>query len=131
MRRASSTLASSALSRSLLPGRADAIQHRFVQAALYGTTTSSTSRRWFSTAIGSISGRSARTGSLGIAGALVFVAGSASLLQEAFAKEIPSGELVPKDVVLYQYEACPFCNKVKGSFTLSSIFIYMLLSFWN
>ena len=22
----------------------------------------------------------------------------------------------PKDVVLYQYEACPFCNKVKGKF---------------
>ncbi|KAM7479638.1 hypothetical protein LguiA_027851 [Lonicera macranthoides] len=118
MRRASSTLASSALSRSLLPGGADGcaavIQHRFVQAALYGSTTSSTSRRLFSTAIASISGRSAKTGSLGIAGALVFVAGSASLLQEANAKEIPSGELVPKDVVLYQYEACPFCNKVKA-----------------
>lgn len=31
------------------------------------------------------------------------------------AKEAPRPEkFSPKDVVLYQYEACPFCNKVKG-----------------
>ncbi|THU74408.1 hypothetical protein C4D60_Mb04t33030 [Musa balbisiana] len=28
--------------------------------------------------------------------------------------EPPSPELIPKDAVLYQYAACPLCNKVKG-----------------
>lgn len=51
--------------------------------------------------------------SLGLVGALS-VAGAASLLQEAYAKEPLSADRVPKDVVLYQYEACPFCNKVKA-----------------
>lgn len=32
----------------------------------------------------------------------------------AVAKDRPASELIPKDVVLYQYEACPFCNKVKA-----------------
>lgn len=50
--------------------------------------------------------------SLGLAGALSF---SLTLMTRAEAKEPPAAELVPKDVVLYQYEACPFCNKVKGA----------------
>ncbi|XP_039138522.1 prostaglandin E synthase 2 [Dioscorea cayenensis subsp. rotundata] len=49
--------------------------------------------------------------SLGLAGALSF---SLTLMTRAEAKEPPAAELVPKDVVLYQYEACPFCNKVKA-----------------
>lgn len=101
MRRAS-TLPSLALYRSLL-------QQRVPQVALYGTTTSSSAqRRWFS---GFVSGRSA---SIGLAGALITVAGATSLFQEVYAKERPTPELVPKEVILYQYEACPFCNKVKG-----------------
>uniref|UniRef100_A0A2N9I146 Prostaglandin E synthase 2 n=1 Tax=Fagus sylvatica TaxID=28930 RepID=A0A2N9I146_FAGSY len=52
----------------------------------------------------------ARALSLGVAGALVSVAA----VQEVHAKEPPPSELVPKEVVLYQYEACPFCNKVKA-----------------
>ncbi|QCD92298.1 prostaglandin-E synthase [Vigna unguiculata] len=44
--------------------------------------------------------------SLGVAGAL--------LSQEVLAKERPPPEALPRDVVLYQYEACPFCNKVKA-----------------
>ncbi|CAK9179255.1 unnamed protein product [Ilex paraguariensis] len=111
MRRAS-TLAASALSRALLSaneGCATTVQPRLLQAALYGTTTSST-RRWWSS---SISG-SAKAVSLGLAGALATVAGVATLSQEVYAKEPPSPEAVPKDVILYQYEACPFCNKVKA-----------------
>ncbi|XP_034911038.1 uncharacterized protein [Populus alba] len=46
--------------------------------------------------------------------ALVSAAAAASLSQDVLAKEPPLAELVPKEVVLYQYEACPFCNKVKG-----------------
>lgn len=45
------------------------------------------------------------------------VAAGASLLteKEAFAKEPVSLDLIPKELVLYQYESCPFCNKVKGN----------------
>ncbi|PON73410.1 S-crystallin [Parasponia andersonii] len=41
---------------------------------------------------------------------------AASLAQDPHAKGGPksSHEFFPKDVVLYQYEACPFCNKVKA-----------------
>ncbi|XP_038886379.1 prostaglandin E synthase 2-like [Benincasa hispida] len=38
---------------------------------------------------------------------------SSSLAQD-LANDLPPPSLVPKDVVLYQYEACPFCNKVKA-----------------
>ncbi|KAJ7957891.1 prostaglandin E synthase 2-like [Quillaja saponaria] len=38
-----------------------------------------------------------------------------SLAQDIHAKELPRSErFKPTDVVLYQYEACPFCNKVKA-----------------
>lgn len=49
--------------------------------------------------------------SLGVAGALSF---SLAVATAAEAKAPPSPDLMPKDVVLYQYEACPFCNKVKA-----------------
>ncbi|XP_010692501.2 uncharacterized protein LOC104905612 [Beta vulgaris subsp. vulgaris] len=49
-----------------------------------------------------------------IAGTMFFsVAAAASLSQEAHAKESLHSNLF-NDVVLYQYEACPFCNKVKA-----------------
>ncbi|KAG2385128.1 uncharacterized protein HKW66_Vig0122200 [Vigna angularis] len=44
--------------------------------------------------------------SLGFAGAL--------FSQEVLAKEPPPPEALPREVVLYQFEACPFCNKVKA-----------------
>ncbi|KAJ8772670.1 hypothetical protein K2173_027847 [Erythroxylum novogranatense] len=48
-------------------------------------------------------------------GTMFFSVASSSLEQEAHAKELPpAGNFLPKDVVLYQYEACPFCNKVKA-----------------
>lgn len=60
---------------------------------------------------------------MGIAGAVAAVSGASLLVrEEAYAKERPAAELVPKDVVLYQYEACPFCNKVKGI-----VFLFYLL----
>ncbi|XP_074279103.1 uncharacterized protein LOC141604585 [Silene latifolia] len=51
---------------------------------------------------------------LGAASALLFSAAAAAttLSQEAYAKEQPLHKF--NDVVLYQYEACPFCNKVKA-----------------
>lgn len=51
----------------------------------------------------------------GVTGTMFFSVAASSLAQEAQAKEAPPVEkLMPKDVVLYQYEACPFCNKVKA-----------------
>jgi microsomal prostaglandin-E synthase 2 len=81
--------------------------------ALYGGSSmggSCTRGRWFS----SFSGSPVRAMPLGVAGALVSIAAAASLSDEVHAKEPPPPELVPKEVVLYQYEACPFCNKVKS-----------------
>ncbi|CAK7349584.1 unnamed protein product [Dovyalis caffra] len=116
MRRAS-TLASSVLSRTLTSTlheggglsttTAATINHRFLHAALYNTTsgTGSSNPRRISNPF---------SASLSVAGALVSAAAAASLSQEVLAKEPPPAELVPKEVVLYQYEACPFCNKVKA-----------------
>lgn len=122
MRRAS-TLASSVVSRFLISAQdgvtsTAVLQHRIFQSALYGTTSNtaaqSTTRRWYSSAL-SLSGGSAKTVSLSFAGALFSVAAVTSVSEEVWAKEPPPPELVPKDVILYQYEACPFCNKVKGN----------------
>lgn len=51
-----------------------------------------------------------------LAGALSFsVAAAVPFLSgDAEAKERLPLEVIPRNVVLYQYEACPFCNKVKG-----------------
>ncbi|WCJ42078.1 Prostaglandin E synthase 2 [Euphorbia peplus] len=108
MRRASN-LASSVLSRTFsatLHGGSNtaAVHHRLFQAALYCTSTTTRRHHW----------TSGRTAALGVAGALVTVAAATSLSGEVYAKERPPQELVPKEVVLYQYEACPFCNKVKA-----------------
>ncbi|KAJ3679913.1 hypothetical protein LUZ60_016191 [Juncus effusus] len=48
---------------------------------------------------------------IGFAGAVSF---SLTFATMAEAKERPATDLLPKDVVLYQYEACPFCNKVRA-----------------
>lgn len=39
---------------------------------------------------------------------------AASMTTVAFAKERVADRFSPREVVLYQYDACPFCNKVKG-----------------
>ncbi|KAL8130686.1 hypothetical protein V2J09_019841 [Rumex salicifolius] len=49
----------------------------------------------------------------GVAGILLFSAAVSSLGQEAHAKE-PTASFRSNEIVLYQYEACPFCNKVKA-----------------
>lgn len=47
-------------------------------------------------------------------------ASATSLAQDVHTKETPRAEAFsPKDVVLYQYAACPFCNKVKGQSSIS------------
>lgn len=54
------------------------------------------------------------------AGAVSF---SLTFVTVAEAKERPPIDLLPKEVVLYQYQACPFCNKVRG--------INFYLSLWK
>ena len=39
---------------------------------------------------------------------------AASTMSVSFAKERVVEKFSPREVVLYQYDACPFCNKVKG-----------------
>ncbi|XP_057952651.1 uncharacterized protein LOC131146856 isoform X2 [Malania oleifera] len=89
-------------------------QRRLLQVALYGTSSNGSSysrRRWFSPYIDLFASRAAY---FGITGALLSVAAVGLLSQEAYAKEVLPPAVIPKDVVLYQYEACPFCNKVKA-----------------
>lgn len=121
MRRASTLAASSSLlSRFLSTTHGSAAasassSHRLLQVALYATETSNAfsghRRRWFIPIFESFG--SSRTVFTGVAGIMVSVAAAAGVM-EVYAKEPPPPEVVPKDVVLYQYEACPFCNKVKG-----------------
>eukprot|EP00250_Pteridium_aquilinum_P024705 c29474_g1_i1 orf=1-303(-) len=47
-------------------------------------------------------------GPLLAAGALS-ISFAASSYTAAAAKELPRSDLIPKQVILYQYEACPFC----------------------
>lgn len=51
-----------------------------------------------------------------VAGAVSYSSASATALaHDVHAKGTSRAEgLLSKDVVLYQFEACPFCNKVKG-----------------
>ncbi|XP_031281941.1 prostaglandin E synthase 2-like [Pistacia vera] len=102
--------------------RASTLTSFLLSRTLASTTTSSSvattvHRRFLSSGgisanCGSYSRRSAGAVSLGFAGALA--AGASLSFQEVHAKEPPPADLVPEDVVLYQYEACPFCNKVKA-----------------
>ncbi|KAK4750822.1 hypothetical protein SAY87_004304 [Trapa incisa] len=122
--RKSPTLASALISRSLASvsggGSADAVHRRFLQVALYGSSSGAASgcrygsRRWFTPLLDSLGGSSSRVAPLALVGAFCAAAAATSLSQEVYAKEPPPPEVVPKDVVLYQYEACPFCNKVKA-----------------
>ncbi|KAG9135352.1 hypothetical protein Leryth_007123 [Lithospermum erythrorhizon] len=82
-----------------------ASNQRRLQSALYSTTSSSR--------ISSSSSKSkffTKFTAHSVAGSLLFSTATA----EAFAKEPLNSDVQPKEVVLYQYEACPFCNKVKA-----------------
>ncbi|GJN12968.1 hypothetical protein PR202_ga31297 [Eleusine coracana subsp. coracana] len=57
---------------------------------------------------------SSRAVPTGVAGVVSFSLTFASVAAaEAKAKERPPPDLLPQNVVLYQYQACPFCNKVR------------------
>ncbi|KAK6115722.1 hypothetical protein DH2020_007991 [Rehmannia glutinosa] len=98
------------------PGNHAHQHHRLFQAALFSTTSnnnSSARSHWFSN--NSISGdESARAAARTVAGTMLFSVAATTLGEEVHAKEPVQSKFRPKDVVLYQYEACPFCNKVKA-----------------
>lgn len=51
-----------------------------------------------------------------VAGTVLFSVTNSSLMQEVHAKEaLLTEKLIPRDIVLYQYEAYPFYNKVKDT----------------
>ncbi|KAI7742827.1 hypothetical protein M8C21_005667 [Ambrosia artemisiifolia] len=119
MRRASILASSSALSRTLLSSSSSSTkQHytRLFQAPSFYITDSS--NRCFSSSRFPGGGGTGTRFSLSLTGLLaatVAVGGSSLLVEEgAYAKQVVKPDLFPKDVVLYQYEACPFCNKVKA-----------------
>ncbi|KAL0325900.1 UNVERIFIED_CONTAM: Prostaglandin E synthase 2 [Sesamum radiatum] len=86
------------------PGR----HQRLLRAALFSTTTnkgSSARSHWFS-----CTGIAAQA----VAGTILFSVATTALVEEVHAKEPVQSKFRPNDVILYQYEACPFCNKVKA-----------------
>ncbi|KAL2512836.1 Glutathione S-transferase family protein [Abeliophyllum distichum] len=83
-------------------------QHRLFQAALF-STNHSTRSHWFS--YDKVTAQSTRTA---VTGTMLFSVAATTLAEEVHAKEHLQSKFRPNDVVLYQYEACPFCNKVKA-----------------
>lgn len=95
----------------------NAPNYRLLQPSLYGTFTNS-SKRTFNFNFNLFSKSVA---SFAVSGALTSAAVASLFLSDnAQAKEHIPSQFLPKEVVLYQYEACPFCNKVKGW-----LFIYL------
>ncbi|KAF5739327.1 prostaglandin E synthase 2 [Tripterygium wilfordii] len=104
------------LSRAIAGGAVAGRQQRLVQAALLSSSSAQNSPG-FSRILADHLGLSSPSVARGVTGTMFFSAAAAtSLAHEAHAKESPRAEIksLPKDVVLYQYEACPFCNKVKA-----------------
>ncbi|GJR40990.1 prostaglandin E synthase 2-like protein [Tanacetum coccineum] len=87
--------------------------NNLLQSASFYATNAGSSRRWFSTSNGSGGAKAMK--SFGYLAGAGMVVTAVMVENEVFAKEAVKADLVPKDVVLYQYESCPFCNKVKGS----------------
>lgn len=84
-----------------------ATQQRLVQAAMLSTCSNS-NPLWFGQSSGDRFGLSKP--SVAVGGRMCF----SSLAQEEVHSHFSADKFAPNDVVLYQYEACPFCNKVRG-----------------
>ncbi|KAA8528767.1 hypothetical protein F0562_036122 [Nyssa sinensis] len=101
--------------RAVVSAAAKATQHRFLQAALYSSISSAKSRCFSLDGLADHFGHSTRSAAHGVGGTMPFSVAASSLAEDVQAKEPPcSKKFLPNDVVLYQYEACPFCNKVKA-----------------
>ncbi|MBA0867378.1 hypothetical protein Goshw_029736, partial [Gossypium schwendimanii] len=93
-----------------------AVEKRLAQAALMSTCSSSSlNSHIFSQKLADRLGLSRPSLVRRVAGTMFVSVAASSLAQDALAKEKPRSEkFLPKEVILYQYEACPFCNKVKA-----------------
>ncbi|XVF35934.1 hypothetical protein REPUB_Repub19eG0014600 [Reevesia pubescens] len=102
---------------------AGASEQRLAQVALMSTCSFSSSNSQISSQkLADRSGLWRRSLAQGVAGTMLFSAVASSLAQDAHAKELPNfRKFLPKEVVLYQYEACPFCNKVKAFLDYNNI----------
>ncbi|XWS14437.1 hypothetical protein CRYUN_Cryun35bG0009400 [Craigia yunnanensis] len=100
-----------------------ATEQRLIRAALLSTCSSSSSNSHiFSLKFADQLGLSRPSLAYGVAGTMLFSVAASSLAQDAHAKELPRSEkFLPNEVVLYQYEACPFCNKVKAVLDYNNI----------
>ncbi|XP_022769212.1 prostaglandin E synthase 2 [Durio zibethinus] len=100
-----------------------AIQQRLAQAALMSTSSSPSSNSHISLQkLANRLGLSRPSLGRRVAGNMLFAMAASSLAQDAHAKELPRSEkFLPNEVVLYQYEACPFCNKVKAFLDYNNI----------
>ncbi|KAK8646410.1 hypothetical protein V6N13_120197 [Hibiscus sabdariffa] len=107
------------LSRALSCG---GVEKRLAQAALMSTRSSSLSNSHiFSQKLAERLGLSRPSLARSVSGSMSSAAAS-SLAQDTHAKEKPPSEnFLPKEVVLYQYEACPFCNKIKAFLDYNNI----------
>ncbi|KAK1441041.1 hypothetical protein QVD17_06877 [Tagetes erecta] len=83
------------------------------QTALYNTRNNTFS---YSPQSHCFSSNNTITGARNCIGCNVSYSTVASAARNIDEKDLPQSNLnyVPKDVVLYQYQACPFCNKVKA-----------------
>lgn len=100
--------------RRAVGGVAAVDQHlRLFQVALFSASSNNSSARshWFT--FNGISGeKPSRAAAHAVFGTMLFSTAASTIVEEVHAKE--SVKFRPDDVVLYQYEACPFCNKVKA-----------------
>ncbi|KAI9113394.1 hypothetical protein K1719_015919 [Acacia pycnantha] len=89
--------------------------HRPLQLVFYGTC-SNPNLPWPSQKLADHLSFSSPAIASSVAGSVSYSSASAtSLSRDVFEKGTPPTEgFMPKEVVLYQYEACPFCNKVKA-----------------
>lgn len=114
------------------PGNHVHQHHRLLQSALFSVNSNNSAARshWFSynrIAADQYSRAAARA----VSGTMFFSVAATALVEEVHAKEPVHSKFRPKDVLLYQYEACPFCNKVKGipfRFHLQRIVVVFFIS---
>ncbi|KAL9275909.1 Prostaglandin E synthase 2-like protein [Drosera capensis] len=113
-----STLRRAAIATSVVASTASSPAAAHNQRALYSGFASSTKSNWLWNIF------SDQIKSPAVGGTLFFSVAASSLVQDARLAKEPARESAkefPKNVVLYQYEACPFCNKVKAFLDYYSI----------
>ncbi|KAL2522312.1 Glutathione S-transferase family protein [Forsythia ovata] len=87
---------------------------RIFHAALFSTKSQNFLSRTHCLLSNKLADQSTGTAARVIAGTMLFSLAATTLAEEVHAKEPVQAKFRPDEVILYQYEACPFCNKVKA-----------------